>query len=231
METKSKIMKAIYLFFGISLILLTASCQIDNYDEPDALFTGRITYNGDPVMVGANQVRFQLYQPGYGNSGPFDVWVDLDGSYSGRLSSGEIKLKFLDGQGPFKAPADTIFISLNGNTDMDLEVQPYYMVRNPQFSKSNNTVNATVSVEKVLMGADGRDIEAVTLFINRTAIVSNTGDYNIAQNNGDFADPNNVNLAVNIPDNYDRSYIFARVGVKIAGVEDLIFSPVERLDL
>ncbi len=224
-------MKANYLFLGLGLMLLMGSCQIDNYEEPDAFFTGNITYNGDPIRVGANQVRFQLFQPGYGNSGPFDVWVDLDGSFSGRLSSGDFKVKFLDGQGPFKTPADTIFVSFDGSTQMDLEVQPYYMVRNPQFSKNGNAINASIGLEKVLTGADGRDVESVTLFLNRTALVSNEGDYNIAQANGDFSDLNSVNLTVNIPDDYTKPYIYARVGVKIAGVEDLIFSPVEKLDL
>ena len=224
-------MKAIYLFFGFGLLLFTGSCQIDNYKEPNAFFTGRITYNGDPIMVGANEVRFQLYQPGYGNSGPFDVNVDLDGSFSGRLSGGPIKVKFIDGQGPWRATTDTIFLDFQGSTDMDLEVTPYYMVRNPQIALSGNTVNASVSLEKVITGADARDVENVTLFLNRTALVSNTGDYNIAQANGDFSNLDSINISTNISDGYNETSIFARVGVKIAGVEDLIFSPVQKLDL
>lgn len=117
-------MKTIYLYIVVGLLFIVSSCEIDNYEKPNAIFSGAVTYNGDTIQVADSEVRFQLYQPGYGLDGPFDVWIDQDGSYSGRLSSGVIKVKFLDGQGPWRAPADTIFVDLQGSTEMNLEVTP-----------------------------------------------------------------------------------------------------------
>jgi len=87
------------------------------------------------------------------------------------------------------------------------------------------------SNEKILAGDQGRDVESVTLFLNATTLVSNNGDYNIAQANADLSDLSNLDFSTAIPDNYNDPYIFARVGVKIVGVEDLIFSPVEKIAL
>ena len=77
-----KITNYIYL---AAIALLFASCEIDNYEEPESFFTGNIVYNGEPIEVGAREVRFQLFQPGFGALAPLDVHLDLDGSFSGRF--------------------------------------------------------------------------------------------------------------------------------------------------
>ena len=62
-----KITNYIYL---AAMALLFASCEIDNYEEPESYFTGRIVYNGEPIELGVRDVRFQLFQPGFGNLAP-----------------------------------------------------------------------------------------------------------------------------------------------------------------
>jgi hypothetical protein len=235
MESKYKIMKAIYSVLFLGLILGLASCEIDNYDEPDGLFTGQITYQGDPIMVGYNEVRFQLWQSGFGNEGPIDVHVDQDGSFSARMFNGNYRLNLLDGQGPFKANfvneqvGDTILVDLNGDTNLNIEVTPYYMVRNPQFSISGNTVEASASLEQIITGEDARNIDHVTLYLNSTKFVSNNNDENIARGDADISELSNLSMLVDIPENITQDYIFARIGIRISGVEDMIFSPIEKL--
>ncbi|RXG13211.1 putative protein DUF3823 [Leeuwenhoekiella aestuarii] len=224
-----------YLYLS-ALALIFASCEIDNYDEPESFFTGRIVYNGEPIEVGAREVRFQLFQPGFGNLAPLDVHLDTDGSFSGRFFDGDYKLKFLNGQGPFKAyevneqQGDTIFISIRGNTEMDFEVLPYYMLNSSQFSASGSTITGSANYTQVITDADARTIEFARLYINDTQFVSNNGDYNLG-----FSDlevnTGRVSGNTTLPDNYDKDYIFARIGVKIDGVEDLLFCPVQKLDL
>ncbi|MEJ7587860.1 MAG: DUF3823 domain-containing protein [Ferruginibacter sp.] len=84
----------------------------------------------------------------------------------------------------------------------------------------------------MVVDATAKNIEYVTLFINKTQFVSG-GDYNIANagmSGNDIVDPNNITLNVTIPDIVPtQNYVFARIGVKIENVEDLIFSPVQKL--
>ena len=73
----------------------------------------------------------------------------------------------------------------------------------------------------------------MSLYINKTQFVS--GADNIAVKTVDGADitnPNNVVLGVTIPTiTPGQGYIFARIGLKIAGVEDRIYSPVKKINL
>ncbi|MEH6659010.1 DUF3823 domain-containing protein [Leeuwenhoekiella marinoflava] len=224
-----------YLYLS-AVALIFASCEIDNYEEPESFFTGRIIYNGEPIEVGAREVRFQLFQPGFGNLAPLDVHLDTDGSFSGRFFDGDYKLKFLNGQGPFKAyevneqQGDTLFISIRGNTEMDLEVLPYYMLNSSQFSASGSTITGSVNYTQIITDADARTIEFARLYINDTQFVSNNGDYNLGFSDLEVTS-GTVSGNTTLPDNYDKDYIFARIGVKINGVEDLLFCPVQKLDL
>ena len=218
------------------MALLFASCEIDNYEEPESYFTGRIVYNGEPIELGVRDVRFQLFQPGFGNLAPLDVHVDLDGSYSGRFFDGDYKLKFIDGQGPFKAyevneqQGDTIFVTIRGNTEMDLEVLPYYMLRNESFSASATAVSVIANYEQIITDADARSIDFVRLYINDTEHVSFDGFYHIRWSEIDFGD-GAISGSVDLPEDYNKPYIFTRIGVKINGVEDILYSPIQKLDL
>ncbi len=114
---------------------------------------------------------------------------------------------------------------------MNLEVTPYYMVRNPQFSFSGNNVQASIDLEKVITNEDARDIDHVTIYLNTTQFVSPSSDGNIARSEADLSDLNNLSMSVDVPENVEQDYIFARVGVRIQGIEDMIFSEIVKLDL
>ena len=230
-------MKTRYYILFLGLTLSLGSCEIDNYDEPETLFEGQLTYEGQPIGVAADEVRFQLWQSGFGNEGPIDVHVAQDGSFSALLFDGEYKLDFLDGEGPFVVnPAngqqgDTIFLNLEGDTTMELEVVPYYMIRDAQFNAAGGTVAATAEIEQIITGENARNLERVALYLNGTRFVSGVADENIASTDADLTDLGDIDVSVDVPDGYDRDYIFARIGVKIEGVEDMLYSRVEKLDL
>jgi hypothetical protein len=222
----------------IALCAAAVSCKKDNYDPPSSKLEGRIVYKGEAIGVEQNQVPYQLYQYGFGRVGPIGATFAQDGSYDALLFDGEYKFIVPNGQGPFLwkktaggAP-DTVNISLRGNQTLDLEVMPYYMIRTPQVTAAAGKVNATFKAEKIIIGADAKDIENVTLYINKTQFVSE-GDYNIGRaitNGGAIADPNNIVLSVTIPTiTPAQNYVFARIGLKVAGVEDRIFSPVQKI--
>lgn len=221
----------------VALIVCLSSCKKDNFSEPTSLLSGKVVYKGDPIEVEFGKVTFEIYQFGFGRVGPIGSSVAQDGSYSVLLFDGEYKLIFPNGQGPFMWPRtasgnpDSITIDLKGSKELNIEVMPYYMVRNSQFDVSAGKVTATCKAEKIITDANAKDIEQVTLYINKTQFVS--ADYNIGRTSVDgsaIADPSNISLEVEIPSmKPDQNYVFARIGLKIAGVEDRIFSPIQKL--
>ncbi len=215
------------------------SCKKDNYDAPSSTLSGKLVYQGEGFGLEKDQVPFQLYQFGFGKVGPIGSSFTQEGTYSATLFDGEYKLIIPNGQGPFMwkqtaagAP-DSITISLKGSQVLDLEVMPYYMIRGSQISAGGGNVNATFKAEKIITDANAKDIENVALYINKTQFVSPGNNIATAGIGGAaITDPNNIALTVTVPSiSPTQNYVFARIGLKIAGVEDRIFSPVQKIQL
>jgi hypothetical protein len=226
----------------ITLLLVGAfavSCAWDNYDKPESQLTGRIVYQGEPLGFSISEVNFQLFEPGWQLVAPINVNVAADGSYSALLFDGKYKLVIPQNRGPFmnipNNGSDTIIVDLKGKTVKDIEVMPYYMIRNPQISASARVVTASFKAEKIINDANAKNIERVNLYVNKTMLVDNRSDYHIvkAELGGNaIADPNSITLSVTVPElTIVQNYAFARVGIKIAGVEKMIFSPVQKINL
>ena len=229
----------LYILYIALLIATTTACKKDNYDPPTSKLSGRVVYKGESIGLEYDQVKFELYQDGFGKRGPITAVFVPDGTYSLLLFNGDYKFIIPNGQGPFKwkqTPAgapDTSLITLQGNQELDIEVTPFYMIRNPQVSVSGGNASGTFKIEKIITDGSARDIENVSLYINKTAFVSGADNVAVKTVNGnDITDLNNVNLSVAIPTlTPSQNYVFVRIGVKIAGVEDRIFSPVLQLSL
>jgi hypothetical protein len=239
-------MKYLFKYIVIlSIFISFYSCKKDNYAPPGTFLKGALMYKGDSINVERNQVPFQLYQYGFGKVGPISGTFEQNGSYSALLFNGNYKLIIPNGQGPFlwkqdaSGNVDSLAITLNGDQTVNLEVTPYYMVRNAQFSysSSDSMVTATFKAEKIITDSTAKDIERVSLYINKTQFVS--GGDNIAYTDmagSDITDPNNIILKVKLPffdklSTFTQNYFFVRVGIKIANVEDMIFSPLQKIPL
>lgn len=222
-----------------AVAFVVASCAKDNYDMPDQSLTGRIVYNGEPINVEYNQVRIQLWESGWQLKTPIDMAIAPDGTFSAVLFKGDYKMVIPAGQGPFRSvkndqtQSDTIALTLTGSTVMDLEVMPYYMIRNAKMSAAGNAVSGTFALEKIITDGNAKNIERVYLYVNKTQFVSGANNIKVADKAGaDITDPTNISLSVEIPTMVPaQNFIYARVGVKISGVEDLIFSGVQKLSL
>ena len=216
------------------------SCKKDNYDEPASKLSGRLVYKGEQIGVERNQVPYELYQFGFGKVGPIGSSFDQDGKFSALLFDGDYKFIIPNGQGPFMykktaggAP-DTTNITLRGSQTLDIEVTPYYLLKTPQITGGAGKVTANFKVEKVITGADAKDIENVSLYVNKTQFVSESGEDRIAGpvriNGSAITDPNNISLQITVPTiQPTQNYVFARIGLKIQGVEDRIYSPVVKV--
>lgn len=226
------------ILIACSVIML--SCKKDNYDEPSLTLTGRLVYQGQPIGgLERDQVPFELYQFGFGKVGPIGSSFTQEGEFSAVLFNGTYKLIIPNGQGPFMwkktaggAP-DTISIALTGSQAVDLEVTPYYLIKSPQITGGGGKVSATFAVEKIITGAGAQDIENVTLYINRTQFVSESGNDRVARTTmagSAITNPNSISLQVTVPTlQPTQSYVFARVGIKIKNVEDRLYSPVQKI--
>lgn len=224
------------------IIILVAAvgfiaCKKDNYDPPKTKLSGKLVYQGEAIQVEYDRVPFQLYQYGFGKVGAIGGTFAPDGSYSMLLFNGDYKFVIPNDQGPFiwkKLPSgapDSLSITLNGNQELDIDVTPYYMLRNAQLTAGAGRVSASFAAEQIITGADAKDIERVSLYINKTQFVSAANNIAFTDVAGSsLADMTNIMLEAAIPDIVpSQNYVFARVGLKIAGVEDMIFTPVQKL--
>jgi hypothetical protein len=227
---------SIYLF-GVLALAAAAGCKKDNYPQPSSMLTGHLLYKTDTIQVERNQVPFQIYQYGFGKVGPIGSTFSQNGTLSAVLFDGTYKIIVPNGQGPFmwKQTAagnpDTVSVTLKGNQSIDLQVMPYYMIRNANITVSGGTAKATCKLEQIITDANAKNVERVSLYINKDQFVS--GGDNIAKQDlaaANITDMNNISLSVAVPSvTPTQNYVYARIGLKIAGLEDMIFSPVQRI--
>lgn len=220
--------------------LLAAGCQKDNISPPESLLTGRITFQNEAVGVrGQGGVQLELWQRGEVFRNKIPVYVAQDGTFSASLFDGDYKLTRLRDNGPWQNNTDSISVQVRGNTVVDVPVQPYYVVRNAAFTKASNTVGATCRVSQV---AAGRTIEYVALFVNYTQFVDNFNGVILtpaeaAANTGRtlagsaLANLNtDLRLSFILPPNAQGKPVYARIGVKTQGVNELFYSPAQKIE-
>ena len=215
------------------------SCGLDNYDAPGSVLEGRLVYNGEPINVSYNDVTFQLWEPGWQKKAEINVAVDQDGSYSALLFNANYKLIIPSNQGPFRSKpnaesaSDTILVNLSGNKVLDIEVEPYYMIRNPLFTAAGRVVTGTFKADKIITGVNAKNIEEVAIYVNKTMFVdfrSNVASTTLA--GSAITDLNSITLSTTVPALVPtQTYVFVRIGLKIQGIEDLIFSPIVKVNL
>jgi hypothetical protein len=108
------------------------------------------------------------------------------------------------------------------------------MIRNSKITGSGTNISANCKIEKIITDSiNAKNIDRITLYINKTQFVS--GADNIASTTilgSGITDPNNISLSLTVPAIVPtQNYVFARIGIKIAGVENLLFSPLQKIQL
>lgn len=121
--------KLIYSLFAGAWAVLMASCMgVDNFDGPDAHFTGRIIdkTTGKNILADQGECRVRIWEKSFStNPGNQDIPVKQDGSYNNtKLFKGTYDVV------PEGAwwPADTIRVGIGKKTAQDFEVTPYLTV-------------------------------------------------------------------------------------------------------
>jgi hypothetical protein len=226
----------IFSLIPVLLALLLAGCNdYDNFEPPKSRLTGQVVYNGQPVGVRSGTVRLELRQPGKDypvwRATKIDVHVAQDGSFSALLFNGNYKLTRVPGNGPWASQTDTINVEVKGSATVEVPVQPFFVVRNESFQKNGNAITASFSLQQA---NTSRNLERVNVYLSSTNIVDATNQrangQQLAAAIPDLSQP--VSVSVDIPAALaGRPYVFARIGVKTAGVEELAYSAPVRIDL
>lgn len=211
----------------LSLVLVAASCNYDNFDPPQSMLEGRVVYQGEPLGLRSEGVQLELWQPGYELFQKIPLHVDQDGSFSASLFDGDYKLTLLRGNGPWLDQTDSIHVQVRGGKVLDVEVQPYYTLSSPQLSRNSGQISASVQVNSV---NPTRAVELVAIYVGRTAIldaVRNEANLVISGEELDLSSP--IDLNIDLPASLSGRDVYVRVGVKTAGVQELLYSTVQHL--
>ena len=246
-------------FIIILSIIILGGCKKDNQEAPNAIITGKVVYNGQPVGLRSNGVQLELWQNGYDLFTKIPVYINQDGTFSAAVFNGNYKLTRLKGNGPWADITDTIPVQVNGTISVDVPVTPFFTISNETFSfnASDTTIGTTFNVSQVVTG---KNIEKISLCIGLTQFVditSNQIPFAPASVN-DFNPPANINQPISYsislnpnrypdlpsPQNLNRAelrrqlgialstkYGFLRVGLKTVGVSERIYTAVKKIDL
>lgn len=219
------------LFLMISTGTLLLGCVHDNYEEPSSKLNGQIVYDGNPIGIKSNEIELELWQQGFEISQDIPVYIDQDGSFSATLFDGEYQLVLQQGVGPWIDNTDSIEVQLNGSADVDVPIEPYYLIRNESITYSGGSVEASFNVEQI---NDANDLEFVGLYLGTGNFVDQTyNEANTTQAGDQITFGDTINLSINLSNNELNGLdnVFARVGLKVDGRSELLFSQVYNIEL
>ena len=219
-----KIMKATVLLAGAWLM---QGCGLDNYDEPEAQFSGRVTYQGEPLQLRHGSIKFDLEQDSYELGDKIEVAIAQEGTFAARIFPGEYRFVPRPGNGPWTDDCQPVEFTIKGGKQLDFEVVPYYLLRNSNITLSVNTLNGVCSVKSI---AVGKAIEAMTLFVGKTRFVDDRGGRSVVTSNFEQPAEGVNNISVNIKEIVDKyPVLYARIGLKIHGVDERIYTEIVKI--
>ncbi|MEJ7739349.1 MAG: DUF3823 domain-containing protein [Chitinophagaceae bacterium] len=210
-------------------VFLFAGCEKDNRTPPGSTLTGRVVYNKEPIGVRSGGVSFEIWQRGFQLFSSLPLNIAQDGSFSAVLYNGDYKLVRARGAGPWADASDSIDVHLSGSATIDIPVNPYFIITNAGFQKNGSNITGTFTVQMV---NTTREMELVRIYIgpnyvldqnNNSANVTRTAPFNITTP---------VTLNVAIPASLAaENFIYARVGVKTRGINELMYSTSQKVQL
>jgi hypothetical protein len=221
----------ILAFLVMACWVMLTGCEKDNYQQPKSVLKGRIVHDGQAIGLRSNGVQLELWQHGYQLFTKIPVYIQQDGTFSASLFDGNYKLVRLRGNGPWIDNSDSIDIQLKGSMELDVPVTPYFVFKNDTYQKGEKAVSATFNLQQV---NTSRQIERVNLYIGTTTIVdanNNTGNVQkVAADLTDLTKP--VTLTAPLSEALaSREYVFVRLGVKTAGVGEMLFGAPQKIQL
>ena len=136
---------------SVAIIALFASCEIDNYDGPDATITGSVIDNatGKPIITEPYGFRIRMDETSWSDN-PTARYIQgyIDGSFTDKTYfAGTYVATALDGAFVNSAP-QTIQVSSKETAKITFNVDPYVHFTNVVIVKDGENVKATFSMIK-----------------------------------------------------------------------------------
>ncbi|MDR0687425.1 MAG: DUF3823 domain-containing protein [Prevotellaceae bacterium] len=207
---------------------LCVSCEHDNFDAPDAVLSGRVIYNGNPVGVRSNGAQLELWQDGFALRTKIPVYIAWDGTFHAAVFEGEYKIVRLNGAPWENQPGDTIKVTVKGNTAVDVPVTPYFVASGVSYQKDAGGITATFTVQQASASAT---LESATLYLSKSIITDE--QYNDAKESvpaASITPGQTVTVTAAIPESL-TDYLFARIGVKAAQSSERCYTQPEKIQL
>jgi len=140
----------------VAITALFASCQIDNYDMPDATITGSVIDNatGKPIITEPYGFRIQMNETSWGdNPTPRYIAGYVDGTFTDKsYFAGTYVATAIDGA--FVTPeSQTITVNSKGTASVTFNVNPYIQFNTVSIVKEGATVKATFTLVKFVASA------------------------------------------------------------------------------
>ena len=217
------------IYLLISIVLIFTGCEIDNYEPPKSTITGQVIFEDNLINVRSNGVELELWQSGYQLYTKIPVYVNQDGTFSAKVFDGDYKLTMLRGA-PWVYSSDTINVTVKGNAQVNVQVNPYYTFENIEYTKgSNSEITADFNLRKI---TNQDNLEFVRLYVGKTTIVDQ--NINVANVTKTAASMSNLgetfSLKVTIPSSLaGKNYVFARMGVKVKDIPELLYSTPQKI--
>jgi hypothetical protein len=216
--------RATYLALALAAI---GGCDFDNFAPPQSELTGRVVYEGQTVSVRQNAVQLELWQDGYELSDPIPLHVGQDGTFAAMLFDGQYKLVRKQNNGPWVNNADTMRIEVRGSLDLDVPVEPYYTIESATIESAGSILTGTFSLQQVV---PDREVERIALYVGTTRFVDSRYNALGVEQEVDNTALEGVNtLTADLATLQNEDHLFARIGVKTVGVEEMIYTPVEEI--
>jgi hypothetical protein len=252
-KIKFNMKKLIFIYIALFTVLLT-SCEYDNYDAPNITFKGNLMYNGHKYLFDGNPSLsvLTLIQKGFGKVDVgTNVRIDENGAFSQLIFSGDYWFTLANNQYPFEFKDfnslgvglgyDTITMSITKSIVKDIEVIPYYEIKDFNLSVDGDNIIANFKVKKVEGTVNtAPKVVRTRCFVSTSSIVNSatTLSKSIIKSISDSA---TVSIPVSITTgstsyrqiylNNFRDYAFCRVALELKGISNYyIFSETLKVE-
>jgi len=212
----------------LASLIMFSSCEYDNFAQPESTLSGNVVYEGAAIGVRNNGPQLELWEDGHALKTLIPVFIKQDGSFSASLFDGEYKL-VRKGDSPWLPQfQDTILIKVNGNTQIDIPVTPYFALKDVTFNRTADKLTATFTVNKVVENAN---LDNVRLYMSSRVLLDQvenqfSRDLNVEEINLGSA----YTYSVDIPENLaNLESVFVRVGLKSNSSGEYYYSQVQKL--
>lgn len=232
-------MKYIYITILSFVVFSLTSCDKDNYDSPNSTLRGAILYKGDTLRLKNAEISLLLYEGGWANPSEMAVKVSQNGSFAAEIFSGKEYKLVPSALGPWEVPgeSDEIHFTSNKNVNLNIEVKPYFMLRNTEISISNqNEVTANFDIERISQTAHV-EYARLILFPNKILDASNdavdkeNSPADISGTNLNDNGANTIHKTIVEASLLKYNFIYARVAIKVVGSSGLLYSVPVKVQL